>query len=205
MQQVMRRQKLSLTDGGKVTKVFTIKPAPNTITARNYTRTYSTKVQSFDLGVKIKKGTPTYKSGSSSVTVNKAGKVTIKARFIGKVTITIKSPVMDNYAAATSKITITVLPTKTALVSVSNSASKKMTVKWKKNTVGSGYQIQYSTSSKFTSAKTVTITKNSTVSKTIGSLVKGKKYYVRIRTYKTVGSTKYYSGWSTAKYLTINK
>lgn len=191
--------------GGKVTKVFTIKPAPNTITARNYTRTYSAKTQSFDLGVKIKRGTPTYKSGSSSVTVSKAGKVTIKARFIGKVTITIKSPVMDNYAAAASKITITVLPTKTALVSVSNSASKKITVKWRKNTVGSGYQIQYSTSSKFTSAKTVAVTKNSTVSKTIGSLVKGKKYYVRIRTYKAVGSTKYYSGWSAAKYLTINK
>ena len=67
------------------------------------------------------------------------------------------------------------------------------------------YQIQYSTSSKFTSAKTVAVTKNSTVSKTIGSLVKGKKYYVRIRTYKTVGSAKFYSGWSAVKAVTIRK
>ena len=36
-------------------------------------------------------------------------------------------------------------------------------------------------------------------------LAKGKKYYVRIRTYKTVGSTKFYSGWSAAKAVTIRK
>lgn len=80
-----------------------------------------------------------------------------------------------------------------------------MTVKWKKNAVGTGYQIQFSTSSKFEKPKSVTIAKNSTLTKTIGSLAKGKKYYVRIRTYKTVGKTKFYSGWSAAKTVTIRK
>ena len=137
--------------------------------------------------------------------VSKAGKVTVKAKFIGKATITITAPASTNYTATTKKITITVNPTKTALSSVSSPSAGKMTVKWKKNAVGTGYQIQYSTSSKFTSPKSVTITKNSTLTRTIGSLAKGKKYYVRIRTYKTVGSTKFYSGWSAVKAVTIRK
>lgn len=190
---------------GSVTKKFTIKKSANTITAKKITRTYSTKSQVFSLGVKIKKGTPTYKSNSKSVTVSKAGKVTVKAKFIGKAAITITAPASTNYTATTKKITVTVNPTKTALSSVSSPSAGKMTVKWKKNAVGTGYQIQYSTSSKFTSPKTVTVTKNTTLSKTIGSLAKGKKYYVRIRTYKTVGSMKFYSGWSAAKAVTIRR
>ncbi len=45
----------------------------------------------------------------------------------------------------------------------------------------------------------------STVSKTISSLTKGKTYYVRIRTYKTVSGTKYYSAWSSTKSVKISK
>ena len=188
-----------------VIKYFTIKKIANAITAKSFTRTYSTKAQAFPLGVKVKNGTPTYKSNSKYVVVSKAGKVTVKAKFIGKATITITAPASTNYTATPKKITVTVNPTKTALSSVSSPSAGKMTVKWKKNAVGTGYQIQYSTSSKFTSPKTVTVTKNTTLSKTIGSLAKGKKYYVRIRTYKTVGSTKFYSGWSAAKAVTIRR
>ena len=46
---------------------------------------------------------------------------------------------------------------------------------------------------------------NSTVSRTITSLVKSKKYYVRIRTYKTVGSAKFYYGWCTSRVVMIKK
>lgn len=66
-----------------------------------------------------------------------------------------------------------------------------------------GYEIQYSTSSTFASGnKTVVATKYSTVSKTISKLTAKKKYYVRIRTYKTVSGVKYYSPWSAKKYVT---
>ena len=186
-------------------RTFTIKKAPNTITAKSFTRTYSTKAQAFALGVKIKNGTPAYKSNNKSVTVSKAGKVTVKAKFIGKATITITAPEKTNYSKQIKKITITVNPTKTVLSSVTSPSAGKMTVKWKKNAVGTGYLFQYSTSSKFEKPKTVTITKNTILTKTIGSLVKGKKYYVRIRTYKTVGSAKFYSGWSAVKVVTIRK
>ena len=190
---------------GTVTKTFAIKKAPNTITAKNFTKTYSTKAQTFSLGVKVKNGTPTYKSSTKYVTVSKTGKVTVKAKYMGKATIKITSPANANYTATTKKITITVNPTKTALVSVTSPSAGKMTVKWKKNTVGIGYQIQYSATSKFTNPKYTTITKNTTLSKTIGSLVKGKKYYVRIRTKKTIGKLKLFSAWSAAKTVKIKK
>ena len=90
--------------------------------------------------------------------------------------------------------------------SVKNSTSRKMTIKWGKNAKSSGYQIQYSTSKTFASGnKTATVTSAATVSKVIGGLAKGKTYYVRMRTYKTVGKTKYYSMWSVARTGKITK
>ena len=57
--------------------------------------------------------------------------------------------------------------------------------------------------------KTVTISKNSTTSKSVGKLKAKKKYYVRVRTYKTVKfggkSVILYSGWSKAKSVTTKK
>ena len=93
-----------------------------------------------------------------------------------------------------------------AVSSVINSAASKMTVKWGRNAKANGYQIQYSTSKTFASGnKAVTVVGASTVSKVIGSLTKGKTYYVRIRTYKTVGSSKYWSAWSALKSVKVAK
>ena len=80
-----------------------------------------------------------------------------------------------------------------------------MTVKWGKNSKATGYQIQYSTGSSFSSYKTVTVSGASSVSRVIGSLTKGKTYYVRVRAYKTVSGTKYYSAWSAKKSVKISK
>lgn len=190
---------------GSVTKTFTIKKAANKITANNIVRTYSSKAQSFALGVKIASGTPKYTASSKSVTVSAAGRATVKAKSIGKLTITITAPENKNYSKTTKKITITVNPTKTAIAGVSSPAAGRMKVAWKKNAVGTGYQIQYATSAKFAGAKSVLVTKNTIINKTFTGLAKGKKYYVRLRTYKTVGSVKYYSGWSAVKTVTIRK
>lgn len=105
-----------------------------------------------------------------------------------------------------SKSVTTYRISRPAISSVSNSKSKTMTVKWGKNAKATGYQIQYSTSSSFASGnKTATISSNGTVSKAIGSLVKGKTYYVRIRSYKTVSGKKYFSTWSAKKNVKITK
>lgn len=83
-----------------------------------------------------------------------------------------------------------------------SAAPKGFKLSWKKAKDASGYQIQYSASSKFKGAKTVTVN-NKTTSKKISKLKAKKKYYVRIRTYKSVKvngkNTKVYSGWSKAK------
>ncbi|MCD8051489.1 MAG: fibronectin type III domain-containing protein, partial [Clostridiales bacterium] len=94
---------------------------------------------------------------------------------------------------------------RTSISSLTNSSSKKMTVKWKKNSKATGYQIQYSTNSNFKNAKTVKVTSASTLSKTISKLTKGKKYYVRVRAYKTTGGETYRSAWSAAKNVSIKK
>lgn len=95
-------------------------------------------------------------------------------------------------------------------ISKLTATSKGFKIKWKKQTTGTtGYQIQYSTSKNFKNAKTITVSKNSTTSKTIKNLLAKKKYYVRIRTYKTYNlngtKTKVYSAWSASKKVTTKK
>ncbi|MCC8045061.1 MAG: leucine-rich repeat protein [Clostridiales bacterium] len=100
----------------------------------------------------------------------------------------------------------TVRLTGTTLSSVKNTSSKKATVKWKTKTKVTGYQIQYSTSKTFASGnKKVTVSSASTASKILSSLTKNKTYYVRVRTYKKVNGTTYYSAWSSKKSVKITK
>ena len=94
--------------------------------------------------------------------------------------------------------------TSTKLSSLKNVSGRKMTAKWKKNSKAGGYQIQYSTSKKFTSVKTVKVSAKA-ATKTIPSLKKGKTYYARIRSYKKTGGKTYYSAWSSAKKVAIRK
>ena len=60
----------------------------------------------------------------------------------------------------------------------------------------------YSTSSKFTKKTTKSVNVKGT-SKTISKLTKGKTYYVKVRTYKTVGKTKFCSGYSAVKKVKV--
>ena len=92
------------------------------------------------------------------------------------------------------------IPT-TTITSV-KAQSKAFNVKWKKKSSITGYQIQYSTDSKFKKEKKSIKTKNAkTVSKKITKLKAAKKYYVRIRTYKG----KKYSKWSKVKSIKTPK
>lgn len=80
--------------------------------------------------------------------------------------------------------------------------NKAFTVKWKKKSSITGYQIQYSTNSKFKkNNKKIKIKNAKTVSKKITKLKASKKYYVRIRTYQG----KKYSKWSKVKSIKIPK
>ena len=83
--------------------------------------------------------------------------------------------------------------------------SKAFFVDWAQKGSATGYEIQYATNSKFTSAKKVTITNNKTDKTTISKLSGKKKYYVRVRSYTTVKGTKYYGAWSSVKNVTTKK
>ena len=116
---------------------------------------------------------------------------------VERYSVTIK--LKGNYSGTVKK-TFTI-QSKSTSISKLTPGNKKLTVKWKKQAIQTtGYQIQYATSSKFKDAKTVTISKNKTTSKAISKLKAKKKYYVRIRSYKTVKvngkSVKLYSSWS---------
>ena len=75
--------------------------------------------------------------------------------------------------------------------------TKGFTVKWAKQTKQTtGYQIQFSLKPNMKGAKIVTISKNTTLAYNVQKLQANKKYYVQIRTYKTVKNKKYYSEWS---------
>lgn len=78
-------------------------------------------------------------------------------------------------------------------------------IKWKKKSGITGYQIQYSTNSKFKKkdSKTIKVKQVKTNSKRIKGLKVAKKYYVRVRTYKLVKKKSYYSSWSKKKSVTI--
>lgn len=97
----------------------------------------------------------------------------------------------------TKTITFKINPKAAALKKLRAVNGKKMTVSWKKVKNIDGYQLQYSTSSKFKTYKTKKI-KAGTLTKTISKLKKGKTYYVRIRTYKKESGKTYYSTWSKA-------
>ena len=191
---------------GTVTMNVVIKKAASVITASHITKATSAKAQKASIGAKVKGGAKlTYKSNNKYVTVDKKGQVTIAKKFVGQATITIAAAATKNYNAGIKKVTVTVNPASTKLSSVKNSASKSMKVAWKKNAAVTGYQVQYATAKNFKGAKAVTVKKAKTTSVTIKKLAKGKKYYVRVRTYRKVSGKTYYSAWSGSKNVTIKK
>lgn len=126
---------------------------------------------------------------------------------IGTYTVTISFPKTGSLAGLSSikNKTIQVVPEGTTLVELTG-GKKSFTAEWNQQKVKTkGYQLQYSTSSKFSNAKTVTVSKNTTIAKTVSKLQAKKKYYVRVRTYTTVNKTKYYSKWSAKMSVTTKK
>lgn len=190
---------------GSKSYTLTVAKAANTITVSSVTKTASASSQTFTLKPSVKGNAKlTYSSSSKKVTVNSSGKVTIAKDFVGTATITIKAASTTNYKSASKKITVTVKPGGTSLSKLTNISGKKLTATWKRNSKVSGYRIQYSTSSSFSSnVHTIKITGNSTLKRTITNLTKNRTYYVRIQTYKTVSGKTYYSKWSGKKSIKI--
>lgn len=97
-------------------------------------------------------------------------------------------------------LTVKTVPEKTTLTL--KAGKKQLTASWKSVSSISGYEVQYSTSKAMKNAKTVKVKKSSKKT-TIKKLKKGKKYYVRVRSYKTVNGKKIYSSWSKVKNVKV--
>ena len=144
-------------------------------------------------------------SRKPAVTVKLSGKELVKNtdytvkysnnKAIGKATVTITGK--GKYTGVIKK-TFKIVPMKQVITSVT-AKTKAFAVKWTKDLNVDGYQIKYSTKSNFSGGKSVYVKKNTTVSKTFTGLTAKKTYYVKVRSYKTVNGTKYYSSWSSAK------
>ncbi len=105
--------------------------------------------------------------------------------------------------SATTAPTIVAKP-KSASIKKVKAAKKAISVIWKKVGGVKGYQVQVATDKKFKkNKKTVTIKKQKTTKTTVKKLKAKKKYYVRVRTYKTVNGKKVYSAWSKVKSVKI--
>ena len=94
---------------------------------------------------------------------------------------------------------------KVTISSVKSTKKATALVTWKKVTDASGYIVEYSTSKKFTkkTTKKVTIKKGKTTKTTLKKLKSGKKYYVRIKAYKTVNKKTVYGAYSSVKSVKI--
>lgn len=187
---------------GSLTRTFKIKQASQTIKVTDWKKVLGDTA--FDSGVELEKGNGklTYVTSNKSVaTVTSKGKITPKS--IGQATITVIASATKNYKDATASFIVVVNPKKMSLSSVVSGTNANMTVKWKKNTTVTGYRIQYAMKSDFSNAKTITVSSKATVTKNISGLTEGKKYFVRIQSYKTVSKLKYYSDWSNYKTVVV--
>ena len=179
---------------GSVSKTYSIKNnfkkatisgiSNKSYTGKNITQSITVKHN----GKTLKKGTDYTVSYSNNKNIGTATvKITGKGSYTGTITKTFKiNPAKQEIQKLTAK-------------------SKAFFVDWAQKGSATGYEIQYATNSKFTSAKKVTIKNNKTDKTTVSKLSGKKKYYVRVRSYTTVKGTKYYGAWSSVKNVTTKK
>lgn len=160
---------------------------------------------SFTYDAKEKKPTVTVKDRTGKTISKSYYTVSYKDnKNVGLAEVTVK---FKGRYEGTIKRTFTILP-KTPALSKVKAIEKGLSITWKKTaTQLTGYQIQIATDKNFKkNSKVYTISGKNSTSKKITKLKKNTKYYIRIRTYKTVGGKKYYSGWKTySKAVRVSK
>lgn len=153
----------------------------------------------------------------SSVTVKVGGKNLVAkrdftfsckgGRKIGSYKVTIKG--IGKYTG-TKTATFKILPKGTS-IKKAKASKRGFTVAWKKPSKANlkqttGYKVQWSTDKKFKKAvKSKLVKKSKTASLKVSKLKGGKRYYVRVCTYKKIGSKFYYSNWSKTKVVKTKK
>lgn len=109
----------------------------------------------------------------------------------------------EQEGSASKAVSAKPVPAKVRLALVKNSASKTVTVKWKKVSGASGYEIYSATKKKGKYKKTATVKKGSTVSYKHKKLKKKKTYYYKVRAYRTANGKKVYGSYSNIKSVKV--
>lgn len=181
---------------GKVQNVQVTKRTMTTLTfnwkAQKGTTGY--KIYVYDHNGKLVKTENTTKASIVLSSLQKATPYKVKVRAYKK---------FDDgttYGSSSDSIKVVTLPATTKLKDVVKNSTTSFTAKWSKVNA-SGYELQYSTSKKFTvtTTKSFKLSKATYVSKKVTGLKKGKKYYVRVRSFVTQNNVKYYGAWSNIK------
>lgn len=180
---------------GTVKKTFKITPKNSfKVTLSANTFYYNGKVKTPT--VKVTDGKYTVPKSNYTVTYSKGRKN------VGKYSV--KVVMKNNYAGA--KTMSFVIKPQTSAITKLEPGKKTFKVTWKKqSTQTTGYQIQYSTSNNFTAGTTKHFisANHKKFVRTVTKLKPGKRYYVRVRTYKKIGNSTYYSKWSATKNVLV--
>ena len=158
-----------------------------TVTLSKTSYTYNGKKQTPKVAVTYKGKTVSSKYYTVSYKNNKN---------VGNASVTVTGK--GKYKACSGKASFKII-LKPGNISELKAGKKSASVKWSKISGAAGYQLQYSTSKKFSKSKTVKISGTAKNKQTIKSLSSQKTYYVRIRAYKTVNGKKWYGAWSKSK------
>ena len=188
--------KATLSKNGSVVKKCDCGEDKKTVSTIYYPKTIALSATGYTYDGKVKKPTVSVKDSAGKTIAASNYTVTYSSgrKNVGKYAV--KVVFKGNYSG-TKTLSFKIIPKGTAISRLTSPLKKQMKVTWNKQaTQTTGYQIQYSTDKSFKkNVKTATVSSNKTTSKTIKSLTSKKTYYVRIRTYKTVNGTKYYSAW----------
>ncbi len=189
------------TSSGK-TKTTKTKETEKAKSAASGKFTVKVKTGSYTYNGKVRKPDVTVTAGNKKVP-SSAYMVTYKDnKNVGHATVTVKGK--GDYKGYAGEASFRIELKKTSLKSASAAGDGKISCSWNKDTQADGYQIEYCTNKSFkNTAKTVKIQGSGEQSKVLDKLTAGKNYYVRIRSYKKVGSRNWYSEWSAARSVSV--
>ena len=127
-----------------------------------------------------------YYNGQSNVSAQPSIMTSTAASYAQTVTVTGKVGALKSKAVTAPKITSL------------TAGQKKVSAKWNKVSGATKYQLHYSKNKNMKGAKTVNVAKSKT-SRALAGLASGKRYYVQVRAFRSIGGHTYYSAWSGKK------
>lgn len=198
---------------GQKTVSFKIVKGGSTSSSSNSSSSSSSSKKNVSFKVTLSQNSYVYtgKEKKPTVKVTASGKSVTKSSYtityknnikVGIATVTVKGT--GDYKGVTGEATFKITLKKTSLKTASKAGEGEIKVTWTADTQAGGYELQASTNKSFSSPKKLEVTGGSKSTATFTGLTSGKKYYVRIRSFKEVDGSTWQAQWSAAKEVTVN-